>query len=129
VAREDELAELLLRAASSLEEAVKAKVEGDIKTLSERIWEVGADLEYVTFIMGLSREGSDDFWKEGLKTSRAVDVDEELSTVQRLLKEASSAIDTDLEEAYRKAWYARGHILRVQRELEKTTTRQSRRQP
>ena len=122
---ENRLAELLLQATSNLEKAVKAKAAGNSKVFSEKIWEVGADLEYLTFIVGLNREDSDESWKGNVKFPRAVDVDGELSTIQKLLKEALSAIDINIKEVYERAWLARGHMLRIQRALERATSKQS----
>lgn len=126
MASENKLAALFRQVENNLDEAEKAKMEGNVKTFSRKIWEVGADLEYLTFTMGLSRENADDSWKEKLKATRAIDIDEEISKAKSLLKEASSAIDADLEGVYRKAWLARGIMLRIQKELEKPTTRKSR---
>lgn len=126
MASENKLAALFRQVENNLDEAEKAKMEGNVKTFSRKIWEVGADLEYLTFTMGLSRENADDSWKEKLKATRAIDIDEEISKAKSLLKEASSAIDADLEGVYRKAWLARGIMLRIQKELEKPTTRKRR---
>jgi len=120
---EDKLAATFRQAEKSLDEAERARVEGDTETFSRKIWEVGAHLEYLTFTMRLSLENMDDSWKEKLKATGEIDVDEEVLKIRRLLKELSSAISTDLEEAYRKAWLARGITLRIQMELEKPTRR------
>jgi len=118
---EDKLAATFRKAEKSLDEAERAREEGDTATFSRKIWEVGAHLEYLTFTMHLSLENRDDSWKEKLKTTREIDVDEEVAKIGSLLKELPSAISTDLEEAYRKAWLARGITLRIQKELEKPT--------
>ena len=121
--RDKRLAELLLQATNNLKKAVKAKMKGDYRLLSEKVWEIGADLEYLLFIISLSRENSNDLWKENVKTTRTVDIDYELTTIQSLLKEASSSLEVNLEECYMKMWFARGCTLRVQRTLERTTAK------
>ena len=118
---EDKLATTFRKAEKSLDEAKKARGEGDTETFSRKIWEVGAHLEYLTFTMRLSLENVDDSWKEKLKAAKEIDVDEEVSKIRSLLKELPSEIITDLEETYRKAWLARGITLRIQKELEKPT--------
>ena len=125
MAQGDMLVELLLQARNKLEKARQAKMEGDNKTFSEKIWEVGADLEYFTFMVKLpnGKESPDDLWKEGVQTTRAVNIDGELSIAERLLQEASSAIESDFETAYKKAWLAQGHILKIQRRSEKTISK------
>lgn len=121
MASEDKFTDILRQTEKSLDEAEKARAEGNAETFSRKIWEVGADLEYLTFTMRISIGNMDDSWKEKLKAARRIDIDEEASKIRSLLKEISSAISTNLEGAYMKVWLARGITLRIQKELEKPT--------
>ena len=118
------MAKLLLQTINDLQIALKTKIEGDTKALSKKIWEVGANLEYLLFIINISRsqKNSSEEWKKNEKIARTFNMDYELSIVQALLGEASSIILVDLEEGYRKVWFAQGHLLRVQKALERTKT-------
>ena len=130
MAHKDKLMELLLQTINNLENAMQAKIEENSIRFSEKIWKVAADLEYFTFIVKLSiRKEDSDIWIENLKTARTMNIDDELLTAQKLLREAASALATSLEESYRKAWSAQEHILRVQGKLERTMTKQNRPQP
>jgi hypothetical protein len=101
---------------------VKAKMKAENKIFSKTMWVVGSDLEYLTFILNLSRENSDDLWKENMKVARVVDIDSELVTIQQLLCGALSTVLTNLEETYRKVWLAQLYVLRIQRKEERLTT-------
>ncbi|MDQ1278780.1 MAG: hypothetical protein QG670_40 [Thermoproteota archaeon] len=119
----EELKEILTSAIRELEEAVKALVSMDNRTLTGKVWKAASDVEYATFLMSLSRRESEDEWKKIWKLSTDVDVGATLITAQNLLKQATTDLNSKDEEAYRKAWLARGHILNVQNKLDKLRAR------
>ena len=114
----EELRELLGKAVRGLDEAIRALVSKDERTLSAKVWKVASDVEYATFLMSLVRRELEDDWKRQWKLSRDVDVGATLVAAQDLLREAVKDLDLRVEEAYRKAWLARGHILNVQNKLD-----------
>lgn len=116
---EKKLMEKFHLAVEKMDEAIKARAEGNNKETVMRVWEVGAILEYFIFLMrfykNLDKEKNIDE-----KFPRRIDIDSEMSTVQKLLRETSSITDDDLE-VLRIVWRARGHILRIQGALERAT--------
>ena len=78
---ESKVTQVLHHATTSLQEAAKAKMKAENKIFSETMWVVELDLEYLTFILNLSRENPDGLWKESVKVAQVVDVDRELTTV------------------------------------------------
>lgn len=115
----DELRELLGEAVRGLEEAIRALASKDEGALSAKVWKAASDVEYATFLMSLVRGESEDEWKRQWKLSRDVDVGATLVVAQDLLREAVKDLDSRVEEVYRKAWLARGHVLNVQNKLDK----------
>jgi hypothetical protein len=123
----EELKEILTSAIRELEEAIKALGSMDDRTLTDKVWKAASDVEYATFLMSLSRRESEDEWKKIWRLSTDIDVGATLTTAQNLLRQATTDLDSKDEEAYRKAWLARGHILNVQNRLDKLKARVVRR--
>ena len=116
--RED-LAALLTEAINRLEEAVKGLMDKDERTLYNNVWKAASDIEYVIFLIALSRENGNDEWKKQWKVSRDGEIAATLLTAKDLLRKAVEALNSDEEEAYREAWFARGHVLDIQSRLDK----------
>ena len=116
----DDLEKQFSQVMNYLEDALKTIRERDDLTLSKKIWKIGVGLEYLLFLIGLSRPNSEEECKESEKMARTGNIEYELLAVKSLLKEATSALLIDIEEGYKKVWFAQGHLLRVQRALEKT---------
>ena len=123
--RED-LSTLLTKAINRLQEATKALADKDEKMLSYKVWKAASDVEYATFLMALSRQSENDAWKERRRVSRPLDIAVALLNAQDLLRKAVKALNSDIEEGYRDAWFARGHILDIQNGLDKDRIMQSR---
>ena len=123
MASKDKLAAAFRRVESRLSEAEMARSTEDAAKLSQKIWEAGADLEYITFMLRLSLEDTDDSWQKKSMAPKVSDFEKEISEVRRLLKEACSAWRTNPKEAYVKAGLARGVILRVEGVLLKSAGR------
>jgi len=110
--------EILQKAILSVDRARSALARREERALDDHIWKAAFYLEYLTFLLSLSRTNGDDAWKKREKLERGVDLATSLSLVRDLLKEAEE--DDSVEGVYRKAWVARGRILSVQRRLDKT---------
>lgn len=122
----EELKELLASAIRELEESAKALASMDDKALTGKVWKAASDVEYAIFLMSLLRREPEDEWKRNWRLSTDVDVETTLITAQNLLRQAAADVDSKGEEAYRKAWLARGHILNVQYRLDKAMARVAR---
>jgi hypothetical protein len=121
----EELKKLLVNAVGELDEALKDLESKDNKALALSVWGAASDVEYATFLMSLIRKESDDEWKRGWKLSSDIDVGETLVEAKKLLSEAIKDLNSRSEDAYEKAWLARGHILNVQDRLDKATQRRT----
>lgn len=117
-ARRHFIRETLQKANLSVERARSALARREERAFDDHIWKTAFYLEYLTFLLSLSRTNVDDAWKKREKLDRGVDLTTTLSLAQDSLKEAEE--DDSVEGVYRKAWIARGRILSVQRRLDKT---------
>ena len=108
----------LQNAILSVDNACNALTRGEKRAFDDHIWKAAFSLEYLTFMLSLSRANVDDAWKKREKLSRAADLTATLSLAQDTLKEAAE--DDSVEGVYRKTWLARGRILSIQRRLNKT---------
>lgn len=114
-----ELTELFDEAILELEEAMAALIDRKKVDVELKVWRAASDIEYATFILSLFRESDDEGWKEEWNKGGALDLGPTLLTAQDLLKEAREAIKSNSEEAYRRSWAARNHLLKAQERLEK----------
>ena len=113
--------ETLQKAILSVEHACSALAKKEERAFDDYVWKTAFYLEYLTFLLSLSRTNMDDVWKKREKLKRGVDLMTILSLAQDSLKEAEK--DDSVEGMYRKAWIARGWILGVQRKLNKAKTK------
>jgi hypothetical protein len=97
--------------------ALSALARREERAFDVHIWKAAFYLEYLTFLLSLSRTNGDDAWKKREKLERGIDLTTTLSLVRDLLKEAEE--DGSIEGVYRKTWVARGRILSIQRRLDK----------
>ncbi len=108
-------------AVSNLEKSVEALAKRDEKKVLSYVWRAAADSEYALFRLSLMHqeelEGSS--WKSRF-TLKKVEINPALAHAQDLLKEVRESIEgKDPQEAYKKAWMARGYLLKVQDVFEK----------
>ncbi len=117
--RDKHAASSIKKAVASLESAMRALVNE--RNMAERmIWEAASETEYAVFILSLLQRSEEHSWKSGYKQKMGeIEVGPALISAQDLLKEAEKIVNTNPEEAYRKAWMARHYILRAQRLLTK----------
>jgi hypothetical protein len=109
--------EILQKAILSVDLACSALKRKEERAFDDNIWKAAFYLEYLTFLLSLSRTNGDDAWKKREKLKRTVDVMATLSLVRNSLKEAEK--EDSVERVYRKTWIARGRILSIQRILDK----------
>ncbi|RLI36647.1 hypothetical protein DRO66_05230 [Candidatus Bathyarchaeota archaeon] len=107
--------ETLLKVNLSIDYACSALTRREERAFDDYIWKTAFYLEYLTFLLSLSRTNVDDVWKKREKLKRGVDLTIILSLVQDSLKEAEK--DDSVDDMYRKVWIARGRILSIQRRL------------
>lgn len=114
-----ELKELFDEAIRVLEEAMSALINKEKRNVERKVWRAASNVEYATFIMSLSRGSDDEGWKGEWKNGDDLDLGPALLAAQDLLKDAREAFKSNREEAYRRAWIARNHLLKAQDKLEK----------
>jgi hypothetical protein len=110
--------ETLLKANLSIDHACSALTRREERAFDDYIWKTAFYLEYLTFLLSLSRTNVDDVWKKKEKLKRGVDLTIILSLAQDSLKKAEK--DDSVDGMYRKVWIARGRILSIQRRLNNT---------
>ncbi len=113
----DKLAAAFRRVEESLAQAEEALARNDMARLSKKIWEAGADLEYVLFTLHLSLGEAGDSRQEKPRAQKAASIEAEILEAKCLSGEACLVAGSNCEEAYRKAWLARGATLRAEKML------------
>jgi len=117
---QQKIIEVIRSAISHLESSMKALVNRDENGVVDLVWRAAADLEYANFLFSVTHgEPESRSWKLDLR-SKQVEIGPLLVSAQDMLKEAQRGLDSsELHEAYKKTWMARGYLLRVQGILEK----------
>jgi len=113
------VSEALKNAVSSLEDAIKACIDGDDSTLKNKVWHVAAEVEYAVFLLSLTQGTENELWKNGIKQPANLNIGSALAMAQENLLEAERKLENDQAEAYHFAWIARGLMLSVQDGMEK----------
>ena len=104
-----------------LEDSMKVVPKGNDEDVSGLVWRAAADLEYTLFLFSIMHqdESESSSWKLGLH-SKDIEIDSVLASTRDLLKEAKSSMKAgELREAHKKAWMARGYLLKLQEFFEK----------
>jgi len=110
--RQKRVINALETAISSLETAMKLLVSKK-DDVEQPIWQAASEVEYALFLLALTQKSESSSWKTEHKT-RDIDVGQALTAAQDSLEEAKKAVNNNSDEAYRKAWVARRHILVAQ---------------
>jgi len=113
--------ENITSAINHLEESMKALVEKNEKEVIRFVWRAAADLEYALFLFSLMHrdETPSASWKLD-PPAKQVEVGPTLVLSQDLLKEAKDSFEVEnFNEAHKKTWMARGHLLRIHDFFEK----------
>jgi len=113
------VSEALKNAVSYLEDAIKARIDGDDDTLKNKVWHAAAEVEYAVFLLSLTQESENEPWKNGIKQPANLNIGSALAMAQENLLEAERKLENNQAEAYRFAWIARGLMLTVQDGMEK----------
>ena len=112
---QEKLSKALSSAISYLENTIEARNKADEKSELKIVWQAAADLEYALFLLTiLNNELEDASWKAGFHFNK-VEVTPALKYAKNLLQQSKDNSEAkDFLEAYKKAWVARGHLLKVQ---------------
>jgi len=113
------VSEALKNAVSSLEDAIKACIDGEDDTFKNKVWHAAAEVEYAVFLLSLVQGTENELWKNGIKQPANLNIGSALAMAQDNLLEAEHKLENDQAEAYRFAWIARGLMLTVQDGMEK----------
>ena len=97
-----------------IEDAIVAQAKGNEEKVMQLTWRAASDLEYGLFLFSLRypEETQSSSWK--LPPIKQPKIESLLASTQDLLKEATKNLEADdLKEAHKKAWIARGQLLRI----------------
>lgn len=116
----EKLTSAIESAIHTLKDSAEAVIERDEKRLDKLVWRASAELEYALFLFSILHP-------RGVKPPRTLDpksksleIGPTLVLVQNLLEEAKENLNRkEVAEAYRKAWTAREHLLKLQGRMEK----------
>lgn len=126
--KQEKIVESIASAINHLEGSMKALAKKDEKNLVNLVWRAGADLEYALFLFSLmhQNESESSSWKID-SHSKQVEISSILSSVQNLLREAKDNMKaSELLDAHKKTWTARGRLLKVHDTFEKKRKEQRR---
>jgi len=117
---QQKIIEAIKSAINHLESSMNALVNGDENEVTSSVWRAAADLEYANFLFFITQDEPETrSWKLDSR-SKQVEIGPLLVSAQDLLKEAENGLDiSELHDAYKKTWMARGYLLKVQGKLEK----------
>ena len=121
MAAEDKILKSLESAMTYLENSKLALNEKDESALADDVWHVAAELEYTLFLFSITVQDENDKskWKVNPK-SKKLEVSPTLIAVRDLLGKAEKSMkNKNLLEAYKSAYNARHHILRLQKDFSK----------
>ncbi|KPV64336.1 MAG: hypothetical protein AOA66_0296 [Candidatus Bathyarchaeota archaeon BA2] len=119
--KRENILENITSAINYLEESMKALVEKNQKEVIRSVWRASADLEHALFLFSLMHqdENPSASWKLS-PSAKQFEVGPTLVEAQDLLKEAKDSFEAqNFHEAHKKAWMARGYLLRVHDFFEK----------
>ena len=108
-------------AISHLEDSMEAFTKRKETKVMNNVWRAAADLEYALFLFSLKHqdETQSSSWKLD-PHSKQVEIEPLLMSTKDLLETAKENIKTkNFLEAHKKAWIARGHLLRIHDAFEK----------
>jgi len=118
---QQKIIEAIKSAIKHVESSMKALVNRDKNGVADSVWRAAADLEYANFLFSIVIQGESESssWKLDLR-SKQVEIRPLLMSAQDLLRDAESGLGvSELREAYKKTWMARGYLLKVQGILER----------
>jgi hypothetical protein len=104
-----------------LENALLASNKKDKNLFADSLWHVAAELEYALFLFSIMLPNENNLlsWKRNPELKK-VETSSMLTKVKNLLDEAERFVaDKRLLDAYKSAYVARHHVLKVQEDLAK----------
>jgi len=119
---EDKILKSLESAMIYLENSKLALNEKDENALADDVWHVAAELEYTLFLFSVTVQDENDKskWKVNPKSKKLIEVSPTLIAVRDLLGKSETSIkNKKLLDAYKHAYIARHHILRLQKDFAK----------
>lgn len=117
---QQKIIEAIKSSINHLESSMQALVNRDENGVAGSVWRAAAELEYTNFLFSIIQgESESRSWKLDPR-SKQVEIGPLLVSAQDLLREAENGLDvSELHEAYKKTWMARGYLLKIQEILEK----------
>lgn len=121
MATNEKMSKALKSAKTHLENSMLAVDKKDEKSLSDSLWHVAAELEYILFLFSMSFQDESDtsMWKPSRELKK-VETGPMLIEVEKLLNETKRFIVNErLRDAYKSVYIARHYIFKVQEDLTK----------
>ncbi len=121
MAANEKILKSLKSATTHLENSMLALNKKDENAFADSLWHVGAELEYALFLFSLTFQNESNLpkWKSNPE-QKSTEAGPILAKVQNLLDEAEKHIINGKSlDAYKSAYVARHHVLKVQEELAK----------
>jgi len=121
MALKEKITKAVQAAQEHLENSKKSITENNESELVGHVWKASAELEYALFLFFILRQSENQGhpWKVDLE-SKQLEVAPVITSTQELLREAKTSFEnSDLLEAHKKTWIARGYLLKVQEFFEK----------
>ena len=112
--QKEKLSKTVTSALAYIEDAIDRQAKGNEEKVMQLTWRAASDLEYGLFLFSLRHpeETRSSSWK--LPPIKQPKTESLLASTQDLLKEATKSLEAeDLKEAHKKAWIARGQLLRI----------------
>ena len=125
MSRPAKIRDALQLAEAQLREAIRACTDGCDEVMADAVWRSASEMEYLLFLLSLTRGEKDDPWKKR-RIPRAKTIVESLRHAEEYLTEAIANAEKP-DAVYRLVWQARSHALLVQRKLNTALTRRLRR--
>jgi hypothetical protein len=107
------------KAKTYIEEAIKHTK--NIQEEANHIWHAASELEYALFLFSIMNEAETEkeTWRIDPKTKQ-IDRKELLKIIQNLIIEGEKNLKANIGLAHKNIWMARGYLLVIQNEIEKT---------
>ena len=119
--KQDNILKAITSSIAYLEGSMEALTKKDEEKVAYSAWRAASDLEYALFLFSIVHQDEPErrSWKLDPK-SKQLEIEPLLVSAQNLIREAKSSFEADeVHEAHKKAWMARGQLLRVHDLLEK----------
>lgn len=119
--KSEKILSTITSAISHLEDSMEAFAKKKETALMNNVWRAAADLEYTLFLFSLKHQNEprSSSWKLD-SHSKQSEIEPLLASTKDLLETAKESINANnFLEAHKKAWLARGQLLRIHDTFEK----------